>query len=381
LKVFLFKWMKKSVQKGLTANDLPPTISKMEAKKQFAKLLLHWNNTQNDRHMPWKGEKNPYFIWLSEIILQQTRVEQGLPYFLSFKQKYPTVKHLAEAKEDEVMKLWQGLGYYSRARNLHETAKNICDNLGGAFPNHFDGLIKLKGVGDYTASAIASFAFGEKKAVVDGNVIRVLARVFGIDVASDTTEGKKKFASLAQELIDDKEPGPYNQAIMDFGAVVCSPQNPLCDACPFQKMCLAYQQNRIDDLPARKKKIKVLSRYFNYLVIKSKDEIFIHKRTGNDIWKNLYELPLLETTQPLKKNIKSAISEFLGTKDFEISTYSEGPVQLLTHRKIHAQFIEIEVQNFKKLELAGALKVKLTMLDSYAFPKTVHFFLKLKKLV
>ena len=353
----------------------------MELKKQFAKLLLKWNNDHNDRHMPWKGEQNPYLIWLSEIILQQTRVEQGLPYFLSFKQKYPSVKHLAEAKEDEVMKLWQGLGYYSRARNLHETAKNIHVNLAGKFPDSFDGLIKLKGVGDYTASAIASFAFGEKKAVVDGNVIRVLARVFGIDTAFDTTEGKKKFAALAQELIDDDEPGTYNQAIMDFGAVLCTPQNPLCDTCPFQKKCVAYQQNRIDELPARKKKIKVQPRYFNYLIIKNNSEIFISKRTGNDIWKNLYELPMFETAKPLRKNIKEAIADYIGTIDFDITSYTEGAVQLLTHRKIHPQFIEIEVKGFKKLQLPGTQKVKLAELDSLAFPKTVVSFLKLKNLV
>ena len=353
----------------------------MEPKKQFAKLLLKWNTLENDRHMPWKGEKNPYFIWLSEIILQQTRVEQGLPYFLNFKQKYPLIRYLAEAPEDEIMKLWQGLGYYSRARNLHETAKNIHFNYNGLFPQHFEGLVKLKGVGDYTASAIASFAFGEKKAVVDGNVIRVLARVFGIDLASDTTEGKKKFAALAQELIDDKEPGPYNQAIMDFGAVVCRPQNPLCDTCPFQKFCLAYQHNLIDKLPVKKKKIKIQERHFNYLVIKSKNEIFISKRTGSDIWKNLYELPMLETAKPLKKNIKATISDFLGTKEFDITACSEGFVQLLTHRKIHAQFIEIELTNFKTFKPADALKIKLSELDNFAFPKTVYLYLKQKLLL
>ena len=353
----------------------------MESKKQFSKLLLKWNVTQNDRHMPWKGEKNPYFIWLSEIILQQTRVEQGLPYFLNFKQQYPTVKQLAEAKEDEVMKLWQGLGYYSRARNLHETAKNIHFNLKGHFPDSFEGLIKLKGVGDYTAAAIASFAFGEKKAVVDGNVIRVLARVFGIDTARDTTEGKKKFAALAQELIDDNEPGPYNQAIMDFGAVACSPQNPQCDTCPFQKNCLAYQQNRIDELPTRKKKIKVMERYFNYLVIKNKSEVFISKRTGNDIWKNLYELPMFETAQPLRKNMKAAAAGFLGNKDFDITSCSEGFVQQLTHRKIHSQFIEIEPKSFHTFKPANALKIKISALNSFAFPKTVHLFLSQKFLL
>lgn len=331
--------------------------------------------------MPWKGEKNPYYIWLSEIILQQTRVEQGLPYFLNFKQKYPTVKHLADAPEDDVMKLWQGLGYYSRARNLHETAKNIQYNLAGNFPSTFADLIKLKGVGDYTASAIASFAYGEHRAVVDGNVIRVLARVFGIDLAADTTEGKKKFAALAQDLIDDKEPGPYNQAIMDFGAVVCTPQNPLCDTCPFQKMCLAYQQNRIEDLPVKKKKIKVIDRYFNYLIIKNEQHIWIKKRTESDIWKNLYDLPLLESAKPLKKNIKAAITEFLGNKEFDITAYSEGFVQLLTHRKIHAQFIEIELKDFKPFKLDKAQKVKLAELDNYAFPKTVQVYLQQKQLI
>ncbi|HRG88435.1 MAG TPA: A/G-specific adenine glycosylase, partial [Chitinophagales bacterium] len=185
-------------------------------KTPFTSLLITWNKQKNTRQMPWKGEKDPYLIWLSEIILQQTRVEQGLPYFLRFKQKYPTVKHLALAPEDDVMKLWQGLGYYSRARNLHETAKNIYHNLGGEFPDRFDELVKLKGVGAYTAAAIASFAFGEPKAVVDGNVIRVLARVFGISTAFDTTAGKKEFAAVAQQLIDTKQPAAYNQAIMDF---------------------------------------------------------------------------------------------------------------------------------------------------------------------
>ena len=353
----------------------------MRSEKQFAELLLNWNETQNDRHMPWKGEKNPYYIWLSEIILQQTRVEQGLPYFLSFKQKYPTVKHLAEAPEDDVMRLWQGLGYYSRARNLHETAKNVHLNMNGSFPGNFEDLVKLKGVGDYTASAIASFAFGEKKAVVDGNVIRVLARVFGISMPADTTEGKKKFAALAQELIDDKQPAAYNQAIMDFGAVVCTPQNPLCDECPFQKTCVAYQQNRIDELPAKKKKIKIQQRYFNYVVIKTNSEIYIRKRTENDIWKNLYELPMFETAQPLRKNIKAAVSDFLGNKDFEITTYSTGSTQLLTHRKIHAQFIEIELKSFTATKKLDAQKIKLTELNNFGFPKTVHLFLNEKFLL
>ena len=325
--------------------------------------------------MPWKGEKNPYYIWLSEIILQQTRVEQGLPYFLRFKQKYPTVKHLAAAKEDEVMKLWQGLGYYSRARNLHETAKNIQQNYKGKFPDTFDELKKLKGVGDYTAAAIASFAFGERKAVVDGNVVRVLSRVFGIETAFDTTEGKKEFAHLAQELIDGKTPGSYNQAIMDFGAVVCVPQNPKCEKCPFEKICVAKNESRIEELPHRSKKTKITNRYFNYLVIKNEKEIFIQKRIDNDIWKNLYELPMIKTDKPLKKNFQEAVLKFLSTQNFVIESYSKEIPQLLSHRKIHFRFIHITTDKFSTLRIANAKRVKLKSLSQFAFPKTIHLYL------
>ncbi len=331
--------------------------------------------------MPWKGEKNPYFIWLSEIILQQTRVEQGLPYFISFKKKYPTVKHLALANEDEVMRLWQGLGYYSRARNLRETAKNVHANYNGRFPDTFEELKTLKGVGDYTAAAIASFAYGEKKAVVDGNVIRVLARVYGIDIAFDTTEGKKKFAFLAQDLISDKEPGAYNQAIMDFGATVCTPQNPACNDCPFKKRCIAFNKGIIAELPVRKNKTKSLERHFNYLVIKDDRHILIHKRTEKDIWKDLYELPLLETTKPLTKNFKSAIAPMVGDIDFSIKSYSKDFVQLLTHRKIHSRFIEIEMKQLDALHLPGIQKIKLSELHKFAFPKTVHLYLNQNSLL
>ena len=348
--------------------------------KSFASLLLKWHKEKNTREMPWKGEKNPYYIWLSEIILQQTRVEQGLPYFLRFKKKYPAVKNLALAKEDEVMKLWQGLGYYSRARNLHETAKHIHYNFKGKFPNTFDELKKLKGVGDYTAAAISSFAFGEKKAVVDGNVIRVLARVFGIETAFDTTEGKRRFAELAQELIDDKNPAAYNQAIMDFGGVVCSPKNPKCDECPFHKICVAKNHELIDVLPYREKRTKITNRYFNYLIIKNEKEIFIQKRTGNDIWKNLYELPMIETEKPLKKNFQEAVSKFLGTKDFEIEFYSKEISQLLSHRKIHFRFIHVSSKKFDALQIAGAKKIKLKSLTKLALPQTIHLYLEQNKL-
>ncbi len=348
--------------------------------KSFATILLNWHKEENTREMPWKGEKNPYYIWLSEIILQQTRVEQGLPYFLRFKQKYPTVKDLANAKEDDVMKLWQGLGYYSRARNLHETAKNVQQNFKGKFPETFDELKTLKGVGDYTAAAIASFAFGENKAVVDGNVIRVLARVLGVETAFDTTEGKKKFAQLARELIDEKNPAAYNQAIMDFGGVVCSPKNPKCEDCPFTRICVAKNHELIEQLPYREKRTKITNRYFNYLLIKSDKEIVIRKRTGNDIWQNLYELPMIETPKTLKKGFAEAIVKQLGTKQFAIKSYSEETTQLLSHRKIHFRFIEVELTDFKSFSLANAQKVKLNALSKFAFPKTLHLYLLEKSL-
>jgi A/G-specific adenine glycosylase len=349
--------------------------------KKFASLLLKWNSADNKREMPWKGEKNPYYIWLSEIILQQTRVEQGLPYFLRFKEKYPAVKQLAEAKEDEVMKLWQGLGYYSRARNLHETGKNIHNNHKGSFPETFEELKKLKGVGDYTASAIASFAFGEKKAVVDGNVIRVLARLFGIETAFDTSEGKKQFAALAQELIDAKQPGLYNQAIMDFGATVCTPQNPKCDECPFSSACIAFKSNLIEDLPYREKKTKIANRFFNYVVIKDEKEIFIRKRTDNDIWKNLYEFPMIETKNTLNRNCSKEVSKLLDTQNFSIDFHSKEISQMLSHRKIHFRFLHVKPHNFSSLRIAGAKRVKLNALTKLAFPKTLHLYLEENSLI
>lgn len=343
--------------------------------RKFASLLLKWNTEQNQRQMPWKGEKDPYYIWLSEIILQQTRVEQGLPYFLRFKQKYPAVKHLAQAPGDEVMRLWQGLGYYSRARNLHETAKNIHFNMKGKFPNTFEEIKKLKGVGDYTAAAISSFAFGEKRAVVDGNVIRVLARVFGIDTPFDATNGKKEFAKLAQELIDEKEPGTYNQAIMDFGAVVCLPQNPKCHECPFAKICVARNQELIDVLPYREKRTKIRNRYFNYLLIRNDKEIIVQKRTDSDIWQNLYQLPLIETPKSLTRNFHKTITGFLGTGNFSTNHHGKEIVQMLSHQKIHFRFFVVTPKDFKSLSLPGTQKVKLGSLSKYAFPKTIHAFL------
>lgn len=325
--------------------------------------------------MPWKGIKNPYLIWLSEIVLQQTRVKQGLPYFLKFREKYPTVHHLAKANEHEVLRLWQGLGYYSRARNLHATAKFVSENLNGIFPKNFAELRKLKGVGDYTAAAIASFAFGERKAVVDGNVIRVLSRVFGIKTPFDTTDGKKQFAKLANELIDGKNPATYNQAIMDFGSLVCIPKNPKCSECPFKKICVAKNKNLIEQLPYKERKTEIKERHFNYLLIRSGKEIFIQQRTANNIWKNLYELPLIETQKPLRKNLHQAISKFIGIENFEIAK-TKNVSQSLSHRKIHFQFVEISLEKNHKFQIPNSKLIPTKNLPSLAFPRTIHLFLR-----
>lgn len=327
--------------------------------------------------MPWKGEKNPYYIWLSEIILQQTRVEQGLPYFEKFKKAFPTVQHLAKAPADKVMKLWQGLGYYSRARNLHFTAKHVANKLNGQFPVTFEELRKLKGVGDYTAAAIASFAYNEKRAVVDGNVIRVLSRVFGIETPFDTVAGKKEFAALAQQLIDAKKPGVYNQAIMDFGSLVCVPAKPLCNICPFKKNCVANKTERVYELPVRAKKTAIKQRWFNYLLLKNETEIVVQKRTGKDIWHGLYQLPLIEVSS---KNSGNELNALLRKTACQVAS-KHSVSQLLSHQKIHFTFYEIEIKDVSKLHLPDTQKIKLKNLHKYAFPRTIHLYLKQNSLL
>ena len=266
---------------------------------------------KNKRDLPWRKSKNPYHVWLSEIILQQTRVAQGLPYFLKFTANFPTVFDLANADENTVLKLWQGLGYYSRARNLHFSAKYIKNELNGVFPNNYKNLLQLKGVGDYTASAIASICFNEPTAVVDGNVYRVLSRYFGIKTPINSSEGIKEFKKLAQQLIDTKEPGTYNQAIMDFGATLCKPQNPLCNECPFADSCVALEKNLITTLPIKEKKLNIKKRYFNYLVIITENaSTVIEERTGKGIWQGLYQFPLIESKTPIFEDALVNTPEF-----------------------------------------------------------------------
>ncbi len=347
------------------------------SKKAFTKGLLEWNREQNTREMPWKGEKDPYRIWISEIILQQTRVEQGLAYYKNFIRTFPTIQQLAKAPDEKVFKCWEGLGYYSRCRNLLTTARFIVKEKKGVFPDQYEEILQLKGIGPYTAAAIGSFAFKLPYAVVDGNVFRVLSRYFGIDLATDTTEGKKIFSSLAQELLDTKQPGPYNQAIMDFGAVICKPATPLCKNCMLRKKCVALQQKRVDALPVKQKKTKIRERWLNYFVLIYKEEVAIQQRIAKDIWQDLFEFPLIETAKAVTKEklLKSApLKKWMGDA---VILKTSAPVtgrQLLSHQLIHGQFI-ILYPDRKPVPGSGWQWVKENKLGAYSFPGLINQYL------
>lgn len=333
----------------------------------FKNKITAWYSV-NKRDLPWRNTKNPYYIWLSEIILQQTQVKQGLPYYDAFIKQYPTVLDLANASEQEVLKLWQGLGYYSRARNLHATAKHVAFELNGKFPDNYKDLLKLKGVGDYTASAIASIAFSEVAAVVDGNVYRVLSRYYGINTPINSTEGIKEFKKLATSLIDKNEPATFNQAIMEFGATQCKPKNPYCSVCPLSKSCLALQKNLIDVLPVKLKKTKVKNRFFNFLVCIDKSKhTLLEKRTSKGIWQNLYQFPLIESYKSLSSeefhllNIEDSV---LNNLTFDYSLYNiEDKVHKLSHQHLHTKFWIIETKELPE----NAIAIK----DIEAFPVPV----------
>lgn len=320
----------------------------------FSNKLIPWY-LENKREMPWRQTTNPYFIWLSEIILQQTRVAQGLPYYLTFTQTFPTLQDLAAAPEEQVLKLWQGLGYYSRARNLHAASKYVAFDCNGVFPNTYDSIIKMKGVGDYTASAIASICFNEPTAVVDGNVYRVLSRVFGMDTPINSTPGIKEFKTLSQELIDKKQPATYNQAVMEFGAIQCKPQNPDCSICVFNDHCVALATNSIEKLPVKINKTKIRHRHLHYLVLKSPDhKTILRQRTGKGIWQGLYEFPFIELEIDQKQPFVSEGDRFResATKHPELSSYTLSKVvkhnaipiiHKLSHQHLHTTFWTIDV--------------------------------------
>ena len=328
----------------------------------FAATLLQWFKN-NGRCLPWRDTNDAYAIWLSEVILQQTRIAQGLSYWQHFMEQWPTVNELAAATEDEVLKAWQGLGYYSRARNLHTAAQQVVE-LGG-FPQTFKGLKALKGVGDYTAAAIASIAFGEPVAVVDGNVYRVLSRYYGIETPIDSTDGKKEFQTLAQSLLPTGEPADYNEAIMDFGAIQCTPSSPHCNTCPLCETCIAFREQRVNELPIKSKKVKQRERHLTYLYIEYGDEIAIHQRGAGDIWQGLWEFPLPELLAP-------SIGDRWET---EAQLLRKGMKHVLTHQILLADFYLWQPKVRPQLP-SDFIWIDKQDLEKYALPRLIEILLK-----
>jgi len=345
----------------------------MSSRSWFSRALLPWYR-ENQRPLPWRTSPDPYRIWLSEVILQQTRVDQGMQYWQRFVERFPTVTKLAKASEDEVLRLWQGLGYYSRARNLRTAAQQVVEEHGGQFPSDHTALLKLKGVGDYTASAIASICFGLPEPVVDGNVFRVLARVFGIATPIDSTIGKREFRTLAAELISHEHPGDHNQAVMELGATVCTPKTPRCGECPLARKCIAMAEGRIAELPVKAGKTKTRTRHFNYLHIEGKSGIHLRKRTGKDIWQGLWELPMIEASRALSKQaftraLKSEHGAGWKTKA------GQGPVKhVLSHQIIHAVFWEVQApKRFSAPK--GWVLMSEKQVEQHALPRLIERYL------
>jgi A/G-specific adenine glycosylase len=340
--------------------------------------LLNWYD-HNKRDLPWRKTKDPYLIWVSEIILQQTKINQGIDYYFNFTNTFQSIDSLAKADIDEVLRIWQGLGYYSRARNMHFTAKFICQNLNSNFPETFNDLKKLKGIGDYTAAAIASFAFNESVPAIDGNVYRVLSRIFGIFQSTQTSSGKKVFFEKAAELIDPKNPASFNQAMMEFGALQCTPKNPDCSACIFKDSCFAYSKNFISDLPIKKQKVKKRDRFFYYIHIIYKDNVFLEKRTDKDIWKLLYQFPLIETEE--KSNIEELFNHNLWIDLFQdsnlkILSSTTKKKHILSHQTIFAHFIKVEIDNLNNYIKSNLIKISSENLNKYGIPKLIDSYFK-----
>lgn len=341
----------------------------------FNNELAHWY-LENKRDLPWRNTTDAYVIWLSEIILQQTRVEQGMPYFNRFLEQYPSVGSFAAASEDEILKLWQGLGYYSRGRNMLKTAQLVQEIYNGQFPNTYNQLLKLKGIGEYTASAIASFSSNEAKAVVDGNVYRVIARYLGIDEPINSTKGKKIFQQAADDLLNKQNPGMHNQAMMELGAVVCKPKNPACGICPVRTGCYAFTHNAINSLPVKLNKVKVRERFFNYFLVSEENKILVNKRDQTDIWANMYDLPLIETTSLLPPGelfAKPEVIELFGT-DLKIGEVSPIKKHVLTHQRLYVRLVILQSQPIKLKEQWFCTSVE--DLKKLAIPKIIVIFLK-----
>ena len=340
--------------------------------------LINWYE-QCRRDLPWRHNPSPYQVWLSEVILQQTRVSQGMDYYLRFIERWPTVEALAQATEEDVLKMWQGLGYYSRARNLHHCAQQVVEQYGGKFPADYEQLKKLKGIGDYTAAAIASIAFNLPHAVVDGNVYRVIARLYDIDTPININEGQNLFARLADELLDRNHPGLHNQAMMEFGALQCTPKNPDCLHCPLQPHCLAFERQTVGQRPVKLQKTKVKTRYFNYLVMRLGESIYLHKRSDNDIWKNLYDFPCIESEMPMTVEAvveTQSFRQLVDGTDFTITRTSPMFTHKLTHRTIIAQFIEIKLeQKLLQIETKEVFLAAERELENYPIPRLIDLYL------
>lgn len=340
----------------------------------FQNEIINWYLV-NKRDLPWRNTTDAYVIWLSEIILQQTRVEQGMPYFYKFLENFPTVVDFANASEQEVLKLWQGLGYYSRARNMLFTASQVLTNHDGNFPKSYDVLIKLKGIGDYTAAAISSFSNNEVKAVVDGNVYRVLARYFGVQEPINSTLGKKMFAKLAQELITDQQPAVYNQAVMEFGALQCKPKQPLCGTCPLQLSCYALLNNLVDVLPKKLKKLKVKERFINYFVASDEDIVLTKKRNAGDVWQQMYDFPLIETEREVEGNEANFLEEIraLFGSNAKIQLLAKKK-HILTHQIIYVQFFALENYMINFNLHAEIKSVSYSEFEELPQPKVINDF-------
>ena len=343
---------------------------------RFAPALLRWY-AENGRQLPWRMTRDAYRIWLSEIILQQTRVQQGLAYYERFIDRFPEIRLLAEAPEDEVLKLWQGLGYYSRARNLHAAARQVVEQHNGCFPSTYEEIRALRGVGDYTAAAIASMAFDLPHAVVDGNVYRVLARLFDLATPIDSTEGRKSFAALAQELLDTHHPATYNQAIMDFGATHCTPQRPACSTCPFADCCLALAAGTVAERPVKQGRTKIRDRYFHYLHLSDGERTLLHRRSEGDIWQGLYEFPLIETSEATEFAELCGGDDFLALlagSHYRLRATKRMAKHQLSHQRLHATFYHIEVEQLPSTD--GLIAVPHAELDQYAVARLTERYLE-----
>lgn len=356
----------------LKMQSMSPTAA---AGKVFTRRLLQWHAEENNRDLPWKNEKDAYKIWLSEVILQQTRADQALPYYERFTTQYPNVHLLAEAPEDEVFRLWQGLGYYNRCRNLLHTARILSREYGGQFPGTYEDILALKGIGNYTAAAIASFAFGLPYAVLDGNVYRVLSRYFGIDTPIDSPAGKQEFQELASRLLPGEKPAAFNQAIMDFGSSVCKPKAPVCTACPLSAGCFAKTKDMIAQLPVKAKKLKIKERHLHYFVLHTAQEVYLQQRTAKDIWQNLYEFLLIESDRPYAETDTWAALHPYHPEGTESIFQNR---QRLTHQLIVSDFYLIPLDK-KPGHLTAGIWVPKDRLKNYAFPKTILSFFNRKK--